>query len=75
MFLPINPTLFGKGLAFGAMPVTAGVVGNLDVSATSASINVAAKCGGSAFNNRRYGTEINFQEEEKVINSGDGKTN
>lgn len=46
-----NPLLFGEGLAFGAVAVTAGIVGYPLVAAVIADIHMSAKRRGAAADN------------------------
>jgi len=45
----LDPFLFPQGLALGAVPVSAGVIGYLQVTTGVALILMAAKNGGSAY--------------------------
>jgi hypothetical protein len=50
-FLSVNPSLFGKRLAFGTMTVTAGIVGYSHMAAIIANIGMCPECLGAAASN------------------------
>jgi hypothetical protein len=47
-FAIIEPSLFCNDLAFGTMPISAGVVGDLFIATLVAFFNMPTQCGGAA---------------------------